>query len=284
MPLDYLRLMAMRDEDLPVRYDWKKSSLYALSVGMARDPLNAQELAYVFEKEGPKTLPSLATVISQVKALPDADCGWDAAKVLHGEQRLELFRPLPPAAELVISQRVVEAYDRGEKGALILTELEARLKDDGALLYRLGNSLVARGDGGFGGRSGSGPAPHALPAREPDRVFEVPTQPGQALFYRLLGDINPLHVDPQLAARAGFTRPILHGRCVFGIACFGVVAGACGYDGSRIRVFNARFTAVTFPGETLLVDQWINDSVISFRCRVKERNVVVLSNGYCELA
>ncbi|MDX9698203.1 MAG: MaoC/PaaZ C-terminal domain-containing protein [Rhodocyclaceae bacterium] len=286
MALDYDRLMSLKDEGMEYSYDFKDSILYALSVGMARDPVNAQELRFAFEGvEAQKTLPSLATVVSQGKPLPDNSCGWDFTKVLHAEQRLTVFRPIPAEAHIVVSQRVKDAYDRGEgKGAIILTEVEARLKNTGELLYRLGNTIFARGDGGFGGPEGSGPKPHALPERAPDTSFEVVTTPNQALFYRLLGDLNYLHADPAIATRAGFERPILHGRCVFGIACYSVTAAACDYDASRIREFNARFSSVTYPGETVVTDIWVDGDVISFRCRLKERDVVVLNNGYCRLA
>lgn len=285
MALNYDRLMSRHDHGVEFHYDFRDSILYALSVGMGQDPLNNHELPFVLEKGGLQTLPSLATVVSQGRAMPDASCGWDYGKVLHGEQRLVLHRPMPAEADIVVSQRVVEAYDRGEgKGALILTQLHASLKDSGEPLYTLGNSLIARGDSGFGGPAGSGPVPHPIPQRAPDTSFEVPTRPNQALFYRLLGDLNYLHADPALAQRAGFDRPILHGRAVFGIACYAVVAGGCGYDASRIREFNARFSSVTFPGETVITDIWVDGNVLSFRCRLKERDVVVLNNGYCRLA
>ncbi len=284
MSLDYEKLLAESVVDLPFSYTARDSMLYALSVGLGADPMDAEELAYVTELQGaPKTLPSLATVL--VPDMFPPDLGWDYGQVLHAEQRLEVFRPLPAAAEILIDKRIVEAYDRGPKlGAMILFEAEARLKKDGTALFALGHTIIARGDGGFGGPTGKGPSPHRVPRREPDLTADLPTRPEQALFYRLNGDWNPLHADPKAAARAGFDRPILHGLCTYGVACHAILKTILSYDYTLISAFDARFSSPVMPGDTITTDMWQDGNVISFQCRAKERDVVVLRNGRCILA
>ena len=284
MALDYDTLMSRVETDLPFSYTDADSMLYALSVGMAQDPVNPRELPYVYEQGASlKTIPTLATVL--VPEMFPVGLGWDYTQILHSEQRLRLYRPLPPAADLLINKRVIDAFDRGPKlGALILLEAEGRLASDDTVIFNLGCTIVARGDGGFGGPRGKGIPPHRAPRREPDLSCDITTRPDQALLYRLTGDRNPLHADPERARAVGFERPILHGLCTFGIACTAVLQTICDYDHTLIEAFDARFSAPVLPGDTITTDMWQDGNTISFSCSVKARDVMVLRNGKCTLA
>ena len=284
MALDYDTLMSKVEIDLPFSYTDADSMLYALSVGMGTDPLDERELDYVYEQGVPlKTVPTLATVL--VPEMFPVGLGWDYSQILHSEQRLRLFRPLPPAADLLINKRVVDAFDRGTRGgALILLEAEGRLASDDTVIFNMGCSIVARGDGGFGGPRGKGIPPHRPPHREPDLSCDITTRADQALLYRLTGDRNPLHADPKQAQEVGFERPILHGLCTFGIACRAVLQTICDYDYTLVEEFDARFSAPVLPGDTITTDMWQDGNVVSFTCSVKERDALVLRNGKCTLA
>ena len=257
--------------------------LYALGVGFGRDPMNQDELSYVYE-ESLRVVPTMATVIT-INAAPIMETGVNFMMLVHGEQGIKLHRPLPQAAEVLADTRVSGAYDKGkDKGALVCFETVMTL-DSGEPLCTLSSTVFARGDGGFGGPREGAPAPHMLPERVPDMQCEVTTREDQALLYRLCGDRNPLHADPAIAKQAGFERPILHGLCTYGSACRGILRDICGYDQTRIQEFNARFSAPVFPGETLVLSLWRDDNVVSFRASAKEREgVVVLNNGKCVLA
>lgn len=283
MALDYESLMATSIVDMPFSYRDTETMLYALSIGFGRDPLDANELPYVAETRGLlKTVPSLATVL-----IPDMfppDLGWDYSQVLHAEQRLQLFRPLPPAADLVIDKRIVDVFDRGPKlGAMVLFEAEARLAQDATVLFTLSNTIIARGDGGFGGVNGKGPSPHRVPRREADLYCELESRRDQALLYRLTGDRNPLHADPKSAAAVGFEMPILHGLCTYGIACHAILKTICDYDHTLITGLDARFSSPVLPGDTIRTDMWQDGNVVSFQCTATERGQVVLKNGKCTL-
>ena len=284
MALDYDELMSKVQTDLPFSYTDADTMLYALSIGMGNDPLDQRELPYVYEQGEPlKTMPTLATVL--VPEMFPVGLGWDYSQILHSEQRMRLYRPLPPAADLLINKRVVDAFDRGPKlGALILLEAEGRLASDDTVLFSMGCSIVARGDGGFGGPKGKGIPPHRPPRREPDLSCDITTRRNQALLYRLTGDRNPLHADPAAARAVGFERPILHGLCTFGVACKAVLQTICDYDYTLVHEFDARFSAPVLPGDTITTDMWQEGNVVSFACSVKERGVVVLRNGKCTLA
>lgn len=258
--------------------------LYALSAGLGRDPLNADELVYVSDHNGAlRTMPSMATVL--VPDMFPPDLGWDYSQVLHAEQRLTLFRTLPVAADLLINKRIVDIFDRGPKlGAMVLFEAEGRLAKNGTVLFTLGNTIVARGDGGFGGPAGKGPPPHRVPRREPDLACDIPTRADQALLYRLNGDRNPLHADPGLATSVGFEVPILHGLCTYGVACHAILQTICAYDHTLISGMDARFSAPVIPGDTITTEMWQDGNIVSFQCAVKARNSVVIRNGKCTLA
>ena len=282
MAVDYGHLMSLESRANVYRYRDQETMLYALGVGMGRDPLDERELDFVFERGALRTLPSMASVLTNVPLLKD--CGWDYSRVLHGEEGLVLHRPLPPAAELVADVRVVEAYDKGrDKGALIYTETTVRDAADDRALFTLTRSLFARGDGGFGGATGPSPKPHPVPARSPDASLVRQTRPDQALLYRLNGDRDPLHGDPALAKRVGFPVPILHGLCTCGIACTTLLEAACDYDHTRIAGREAGFSAPVYPCAAITTDLWCDGNVVSFECRVEERGVHVIRNGKCTL-
>ena len=284
MALNYEDLMATSVVDLPFSYDDRESMLYALSIGMGRDPVNADELPYVFEQGEPvRTVPSMASVL--VPDMSPPDLGWDFSQVLHIEQRLELYRPLPVAADLLINKKIAAAYDHDPKhGALVLFEAEARLAKDDTALFTIGNTIMARADGGFGGPRGKGPPPHRPPRRDPDLSCDLDTRSDQALLYRLNGGRNPLHADPMLARRVGYPVPILHGLCTYGVACHAILKTICAYDYTLISGFDARFSAPVLPGDTITTDMWQDGNTVSFQCSVKERDTVVLKNGKCTLA
>ena len=149
----------------------------------------------------------------------------------------------------------------------------------GEALATLVASRFARGDGGFGGPSEGQPEPHKVPSRAPDRSVDISTRPDQALVYRLCGDRNPLHSDPEFAKRAGFPAPILHGMCTYGITCRGVLQTYADYDAGAFRQHVARFSSPVYPGETVTMDLWKDGNVISFEAKVKSRNVAVIKSG-----
>jgi len=148
--------------------------------------------------------------------------------------------------------------------------------DSGVHLATCRGTVFLRGDGGFGGPAGPAKTPHQLPESQPDHLFESRTRPEQALLYRWNGDPNPLHLDPRVAEKAGFERPILHGLCSFGFAAHALLAVLCDYDADRFGAMDARFTAHVFPGETLRTEIWADGS---FRTRAVERDKIVIGNG-----
>lgn len=280
--IDYAAFMALEEKDKPFSYDQTLTLLYALAVGMGRDPLDPRELKFVFEGEGFVAMPTLAVVVARsmlARTLP-----INKALLLHGEQTLSVHRPLPTAADLLADTRITRIIDKGEgKGALIYSETSARLASDDAPLFTIGMTLVARGDGGFGGPSGPTTSLHPVPDRVPDYVHVTETRADQALLYRLTGDRNPLHADPALAERAGFPVPILHGLATYGIACRAVMATTADLDPARIGAFDVRFTSPVFPGDRIETDVYVDGEIVSFRCRVPNRGVTVLNNGRCKL-
>jgi acyl dehydratase len=283
MPVTYDGLMSLNAIGDEFTYTDRETMLYALGVGMGRDPLNTDELRYVYENDL-RTVPTMASVIAWGQRTI-GQSGINYLMVVHGEQRLTVHQPLPASATIISDERVVAAVDKGAgKGALIYTEKVIRLKGSNELLCTTGGTIFARGDGGFGGPSSGGPEPHPIPERKADTVCETDTRVDQALLYRLSGDRNPLHSDPNIAKMAGFPRPILHGLCSYGTACRAVLKTMCGYDHTMIAGFDVRFSAPVFPGETIVTEMWKDGKVVSFRSKVKERDVVVLNNGKCTLS
>jgi acyl dehydratase len=286
MPLNYEDLMSRKGPDVPFSYTDTQIMLYNLGVGMGRDPLDPKELPYVFELPALKAVPSAVTVLGASGAgganiLAGVQINFH--KVLHGEQRITLHRPLPPSADCIGRSWISEVVDKGEKGAIITMANETRLAS-GEPLYVSESTIVARADGGFGGPTKSKLELHELPDRKPDIVHVTETRPDQALLYRLNGDRNPLHAQPEFAKMGGFPAPILHGLCSYGIACRAILASVVDYDAARIKSYGCRFTSPVFPGETIATDIWVDGEVVSFRCRVDARGITSLSNGRCVIS
>ena len=271
-------------------YGDKDVMLYALGVGMSRDPMDERELAFTYEKNL-KVIPTAATVLASAMGRPARGADQVEQKpghrpsqinflmVVHGEQKVELHKPLPASGTFTAEGRTIGAYDKGkDKGAVIVNET-VWTDEKGEKVATLTGSTFARGDGGFGGPSEGQPEPHQIPDRKPDLSVEISTREDQALIYRLNGDRNPLHSDPDVAKRAGFPRPILHGLCTYGVTCRAVLQAITDYDPDQILSHQARFSAPVFPGDTITVDLWKDGKNISFEARVAARNATVIKNG-----
>ncbi|MBN1210482.1 MAG: SDR family NAD(P)-dependent oxidoreductase [Myxococcaceae bacterium] len=273
-------------------YDERDLSLYALGVGAARDPLSPQELRFVYENhsEGFQPLPTFAVVpavnavlklVAEGKQAPGLNYGLD--RVLHGEQYTELIRPLPPHAKLRHQGKIKDIFDKG-KNALVVTDIRTFNADTGEELVRNEMTIFVRGAGGWGGERGPASDLNAPPERAPDAVVTEKTQENQALLYRLSGDWNPLHADPEFASAFGFPKPILHGLCTFGHVARHVLKAFRDSDARYFKSIKVRFAESVFPGETLQTEMWKESpSRILFRCKVLERDKVVISNAAIEL-
>jgi acyl dehydratase len=295
MAIDYDDMMQSGATGLAASYDEKDVMLYALGVGFGRDPMDPNELAFVYENArenaGLKVPPTFASVISRGEAPPEHQRMPQKSQinfmmVVDGERRITMHKPLPPKAAVLADERYLDILDKGEgKGAVLIQERVVREAASGDKLFTIVSSIFARGDGGFGGKPQGGPPLHEIPQRTPDLVKECDTRPDQALLYALSGDRNPLHRDPKIAQLVGFPRPILHGLCSYGTACRAILSTVAQYAPERIRQFDVRFSKPVFPGETLVVELWQDGGTISYRASVKERpGTVVLNNGLCLLA
>jgi acyl dehydratase len=284
MPLDPARLLALKIPDSEQSYSEKDVILYALGIGLGQNETDPRELAFVYEKNL-KVLPTYPVVLGFVPfLLRDYDTGANFEMAVHGEEHLELHRPLATSGTIVSRHRIVDVIDKGAgKGALVLLEHAISDKATGAPLATIRQTVFCRADGGFSGSARPSPPVHPLPDRAPDHVCDLPTRPEMALIYRLSADINPLHADPEVARAAGFPRPILHGLGTFGVAGHAILRAVCRYDPGRIRSIACRFSAPVYPGETIRTEIWRDGDVVSFRARVVERETVAINNGRVEL-
>jgi len=284
MTIVYDKLMALEIAPAEQVYEPKDCMLYALGVGLGHDPLNEDELAFVYEKNL-KVLPTMATVLGHTGSLAQrADTGINWVMVVNGEQGFTLNRPLAGQGVVIGRTKIVEVIDKGSgKGALILTERKINDKASGALIATVTQTIFCRGDGGFGGPQRQTPPPHPIPARAPDAVCDLGTRPEMALIYRLSGDYNPLHAEPAFARAAGYDRPILHGLGTFAVSGHAVLKTMCGYDPARLVSFAGRFSAPVLPGETIRTEMWRDGPIVSFRARVVERDVVAINHGRAEV-
>jgi acyl dehydratase len=279
MPIDPSKALSHKFSPSKSSYHQDQVILYHLGIGAGTPATDANELTYTYEKNL-KVLPSFG-VIPTFGALGGVVGGvpglsFNPALLLHGEQDIEIHRPLPTAADLESAVRIAGLYDKG-KAALVVLEVATK-EQGGAPLFTNRFSLFLRGEGGFGGESGP-KAGHQAPGRAPDLEVESKTLPQQALLYRLSGDKNPLHADPEFAKMGGFDTPILHGLCSFGIVCKAAVDQALGGAVAKVARYQARFAGVFFPGETMVTSIWREDGQLLIASKSKERGAPILSNA-----
>lgn len=281
MPINYEQLVAMKNLDQRYSYGDREVMLYAYAIGMGADPMDEKELAFVNEATAAArplmVVPTFASVAAW-GARP-GEMNLSRLTVVDGEREITFHKPLATAADITADSSVLGVFDKGKaKGAVI--RHQTLLKSvGGEPLATVVASVFARSDGGFGGPSEGQPEPHQVPTREPDLTLDISTRPDQALIYRLCGDRNPLHSDPEFARRAGFPRPILHGMCTYGITCRGVLQTYADYDPTAFKHHAARFSSPVYPGETVTLELWRDGDVISFEAKVRARSVIVVRNG-----
>lgn len=265
-------------------YTERDVALYALGIGAPADPLDQDELKFVYERSSFDftVIPSFAVIYSgaMIDTLISGNIAgieFNPMMLVHGEQSLELKKPLPTAGTVTSTPKIVNILDKGS-GLVIVTNTTCR-DESGDVLAVASSSMFIRGLGGFGGERGSSEKVE-IPDRAPDLVHEERTLNIQALIYRLSGDINPLHADPQMAAIGNFEMPILHGLSTFGYATRAILKHFCGNDPSKFKSISVRFSKHVFPGDTLVTEMWQeSDTQIIFQTKSKARDVVVLSNA-----
>ena len=275
MPID-LSYVGKKLEPVTHAYAEKDVMLYGLGVGCGPD-----DLQFVYEREL-KVLPTFSVIVSFPAMLNlGGAMQVNPAMVLHGEQRIDLRAPLPTSGTITTTPKITAVYDKG-KGAVVVVETQS-VDARGNLLFVNTASIFVRGEGGFGGDRGPSGAKNVPPDRPPDKSISYKTLPQQALLYRLSGDMNPLHADPDFAKLGGFDRPILHGLCTYGHAGRAVLAAFCGNDPARLRTLEVRFSGVVFPGETITTDMWQVEPKKIVLTAKTERGEAVLSNAAAEL-
>ena len=244
----------------PQERSWTSTDalLYAVGVGAGLgDPL--QELEFTTENsEGvtQQVLPTFGVLVAQPRTGKRLG-NFDRAMLVHAEQAFELHQPLPVEGMVRTVSTVTGMYDKGS-GALVATESVAADAATGAKLVTSRSGVFVRGEGGFGGERGPGDGWRRAEG-PPDHRGVLATRPEQALLYRLSGDRNPLHADPKFAARGGFSRPILHGLCTYGVTGRALLHALCGSDPARFAAMSGRFTRPVLPGDTLVVSIWLDD-------------------------
>lgn len=283
-PIDLDRLLRFPIPEGRQELTARDIAFYALSVGMGLGPEAAERLAYVDPAGTPVMMPSMVLVLAHPGFwLAHPDSGVDPKAVLHARQDFEITGPLPSPGLVTSRSRIAGTADRGPgKAGMVYTEtlLENAAGEPFARLLR---ESYIRGGGGFGG-SAETPAflsPLAQPGGAPDAVVDLPTGADQAMLYRLNGDFNPLHIDPEVARAAGFPAPILHGLCTAGIVTHALLRTLAGWRAEAVRGLALRFSSVVYPGETIRTEVWRDGR---FRASVPERNVIVIDRGQANIA
>ena len=272
-------------------YDVKLSNndmiLYALGVGLNMNKLNTYHFNFKYEHDSEfqafATMPSViahrqSDLVLNIPGFP----AFNPMMLLYGEENLEFYKPITSDLNLTVEERIADVADKGKMTALTEESL-IKNKDTGETLVKILRSLMIRGVGGYGHKGGAAAVHYPeIPKRAPDAVVESISYPNQALLYRLNGDLNPLHVDPDMAALGGFEKPIIHGLCSSGFTARMVYEKYCNGDPKNLAKFSTRFLSHVFPGETYVVEIWKDGNTLVFQTKTKERGKIAV-RGFAEL-
>lgn len=271
----------------PRRASWTSDDcmLYALGIGAGMTDPVGYELEFTTENTAgvtQKVFPTMVvlfgfTATGGRSAMAQAGT-YDVRMLVHGEQGIKLFRPLPVEGEVETVDEITGIYDKG-KGAVVATRTTGTLVADGQPLYEATASVFIMGEGGFGGDRGPSEKPNVAPDRAPDHEVTVQTRPDQALLYRLCGDRNPLHSDKQFSDVGGFPKPILHGLCTYGFTGRTLLHTLCGSDPARFTGMDGRFSSPVLPGEALTVKMWEDGAGKAIFQTLGGDGRVVIDNG-----
>uniref|UniRef100_A0A7S3CRL1 Hydroxysteroid 17-beta dehydrogenase 4 n=1 Tax=Strombidium rassoulzadegani TaxID=1082188 RepID=A0A7S3CRL1_9SPIT len=285
---DVSKAIGFKLEPYEVKVTNKDMILYALGIGFQKDSLNKDHYNYTYENAANfGAFPTMNVVLAhrgsfETLSIPGVPA-FNPMLLLHGEEHLQLFSPLEQDSTVVCQEEVLDVQDK-KKAFVLVMQTTITNKDTGELVAKIQTQLFVRSPGGFGHkgtfRIGIPEPPKGV---SPHTTSTVATDKNQAFLYRLNGDMNPLHVDPQMSEIAGFKVPILHGLCFFGITAKAVSEKYHKEDPNLMKKFSGRFTGHVFPGETLIVDTWKQGSQIVVQTRTQERGKVVLK-GFCELS
>ena len=282
-----MNVQRLLTHDFPVieqSYDARFTSLYALTAGYGQDPLDEDQLQYVYGGN-PKTTGSMALVLANPGFWQqEAWTGIDWVRCVLGEQRLTVHKPFPPSGHLISQLRVTDVVDKGKRfGALLYSQRTLSDAITGEHYATLSMMSICRGDGGSGRQSSTSTALPVPPDRPHDFQCEMPTLYQHALLFDLHGIVNPIHSLPAIALKAGYPKPILHGICSFGLVHHGLVRQLGAYDADVIQDMAIRFRGPVYPGETLQVSAWLSDDRnVIFEVYAKERRVLAM-HGIAEL-
>lgn len=278
MALNYETLLASPPAIKHQTYEARDSIIYALGVGLGSEHEDERQLRYLWERDL-LAMPTSASTLAWTR-FADLDIGMTYTKIVHAEQRMVIHKPVPPAGSVTSELRVKDVVDRGaEKGAMIYFERKLIDDSDQSVISTQILSILARGDGGFGGPERPILQSPKLPERKPDLTCNLQVSPRSALIYRLMGDVNPLHIDPAAARKVGFKGPILHGLATYGFVGHALLKSLLDYDPSRLIELDGRFSSPVYPGDRIETDLWVDGEIVSLRVRVPDREVVVFDNG-----
>ncbi len=250
MPFD-LTQIGKKTKTYEHAYDWRAQATYALGIGATKS-----DLAYLYEgtRGGMKVFPTYSVVPAfppVVELLGAAQVNM--AMVVHGAQKIRAFRPAPPEGKLETTATLRGIYDLKKLASLII-DTESRIA--GEPVFATEWNILVRGAGGFDGeRPPKDEDATSVKGLEPSWRVEHPTSPEQALLYRISGDTNPLHADPEFAAAVGFTQgPILHGLCTFGHVARAAIQQAASGDATKLTAMGAQFRNPVWPGDTIVTE------------------------------
>ncbi len=283
-PLDRDKLLAYAIPQAHDDYDPRDAILYALGTGAGLSE-EIDETSLLFERQL-QVLPTMALVLGTPGFWPmDPKTGLDWLGILHGEQRLKLHVPLDPFGTMIGETMITDLADKGPGKTAMIQAVKQLKTPGGTLVAEATEVWVVREAGGFGGaRDLPGDALPPTPQRDPHFEITLPTSRAQAATYRLSGDRNPLHIDPETARNAGLERPILHGLSTMGLVARALIHACCQGEAQRLREIALRFTAPVYPGDTIRTQIWQEGTTLQFRADAVERAVRVIDNGLALVA
>ena len=284
MTIDLDVLLALQIPEKVQSYDWSQCALYSLGIGFGMNPSDSDEVKYIYEN-GLEVFPTMVNVLADPGFwIRDLATGINWLQVVHGEQSIRIYQPLRVQDVVVGTSRIIHVIDKGPgRGAVLYVERKIKRRETGEDIADILQTIFCRGEGGFGGTTDSYFDIPTLDGENSKLSVRYITSPQAALIYRLLADLNPIHIDPRVARDAGYGRPILHGLATHGLAGRAVIDACCSGVSSLLTRLDVRMSSPVFPGDVLVFEVYRNTSQkATFTAYVESDNRKVISKGYAE--
>lgn len=204
--------------------------------------------------------------------------------MVHGDQHMKFYNPIMPGDKITYTAKIEDIEDKGS-GEVFSVNVQST-NQDGKRVVESKWGLFIRG-------IGSGKRPEK---RSREKLFSF--DPKKVIFRKTIqislnithkyskasNDMNPIHLDDEVAKRAGLPGIVVHGICTMAMTCDGIIKSYLNNNSRDLLTLGVRFSAPVFPGDELEIEasKTSEDNKLAFQVLRKSDGQRVIRDGVLE--